>query len=71
MPETISPHKPINIQISKIWCKGCGICTGLCAKVLAMDGGKAIAANPSLCTGCRICETHCPDFAISIGVDVN
>ena len=72
MSETLPSRNPQNIQINKSWCKGCGICTGLCTKVLVMDGdGKAIAANPSLCTGCRICETHCPDFAISIGVDVN
>jgi 2-oxoglutarate ferredoxin oxidoreductase subunit delta len=65
-------RNPKNIQINKRCCKGCGICVGLCTKVLAMDSGsKAVASNPALCTGCRICETHCPDFAISIGVDVN
>jgi len=70
--ETMPHRNPKNIQINKSWCKGCGICAGLCSKVLAMDGGgKVFAANPSLCTACRICETHCPDFAISIGVDVN
>lgn len=72
MSATMPHRNPKNIYINKIWCKGCGICTGLCNKVLALDGdGKAFAANPSLCTGCRLCETHCPDFAITIEVDVN
>ncbi|MGI6493000.1 MAG: 4Fe-4S binding protein [Pelotomaculum sp.] len=61
-----------DIQITRVWCKGCGICTGFCPKkVLALDSeNKVIAAKPSLCVACRFCETHCPDFAISIGGDV-
>lgn len=72
MSEKMHQRNPRIIHINKNWCKGCGICTGFCDKVLAMDGsGKAFAANPSLCTGCLLCETHCPDFAITIEVDVN
>ena len=50
------------------WCKGCGICVAFCpTKVYDRDeGGKPLAARPDDCTGCRFCELHCPDFAITI-----
>lgn len=56
------------IMVKKQWCKGCGICTALCAKnVLVLDGrGKAVVANPTACTGCGRCEDHCPDMAIMV-----
>ncbi len=68
MAETIPNLCTQKIHINKNWCKGCGICASLCSKVLCMDSaGKAAVANEALCTGCRNCENHCPDFAISIG----
>lgn len=50
------------------WCKACGICIAFCpTKVYDRDeGGKPLAARPDDCTGCRFCELHCPDFAITI-----
>jgi 2-oxoglutarate ferredoxin oxidoreductase subunit delta len=40
--------------------------------VLAMDSrGKATVVNPAMCTGCRRCEYHCPDFAIHVGQEVS
>jgi len=56
------------IQVKRQWCKGCGICAALCERnVLVLDSrGKAVVANPDACTGCRKCETHCPDFAINV-----
>ncbi|NLI11687.1 indolepyruvate ferredoxin oxidoreductase subunit alpha [Pelotomaculum propionicicum] len=72
MVETVSAAYPKKIVINKKWCKGCGICAGLCPKVLAMsNGGKAIVVNQPLCTGCRRCESHCPDFAISLKVETD
>ncbi|PLX47950.1 MAG: hypothetical protein C0613_12395 [Desulfobulbaceae bacterium] len=50
------------------WCKSCGICVALCPKnVYEKDerGGPEIA-RPDDCIGCRVCELHCPDFAMSI-----
>jgi 2-oxoglutarate ferredoxin oxidoreductase subunit delta len=54
--------------IYRDWCKSCGICSSFCpTKVFDRDeGGKAVAARPDDCTGCRFCELHCPDFAITI-----
>jgi len=50
------------------WCKACGICIALCpAKVFKKNqDGKPVIKDPDACTGCRFCEFHCPDFAISI-----
>jgi 2-oxoglutarate ferredoxin oxidoreductase subunit delta len=49
-------------------CKACGICIALCpTKVFdADDGGRAVAARLEDCTVCRLCEWHCPDFAIEV-----
>lgn len=50
------------------WCKACGICTGFCPEdvFVKSDTGLPEIKNPDRCTGCRFCEFHCPDFALSI-----
>ena len=50
------------------WCKNCGICIAFCpADVFAeSDRSTPLIKDPDACTGCRFCEFHCPDFAISI-----
>lgn len=50
------------------WCKSCGICIALCPKKVydTNDTGGPVVARPDNCIGCRICEVHCPDFAMSI-----
>lgn len=61
--------KKHTININEKHCKACGICIGLCPKgVFGEDYlGKAIVNNPDQCTGCKICEIHCPDFCIEVG----
>jgi 2-oxoglutarate ferredoxin oxidoreductase subunit delta len=49
-------------------CKACGICRALCPRDVfdADERGYPVVARLSDCTVCRVCEYHCPDFAISI-----
>jgi len=57
--------------IFRDWCKACGICSAFCPKgVLGRsETGAPIIENPDACIGCRFCELHCPDFAITIRED--
>lgn len=56
------------------YCKGCAICVHLCPKkVLAISDKLNEYGNPypevcnfNACSVCRLCELHCPDFAIDI-----
>ena len=50
------------------WCKACGICIAFCPKkVFERDeSGKPVIKRPDDCNGCRFCELHCPDLAITI-----
>ena len=62
------------IQIQPVYCKGCGYCIDLCPKqVLARSEEMTNKGSfpPCVkeierCTGCRICENVCPDFAIYV-----
>lgn len=62
-------HKKQYTQtIFRDWCKACGICSAFCPrKVIGVDeGGGPEIVDPDSCIGCRFCELHCPDFAITI-----
>jgi 2-oxoglutarate ferredoxin oxidoreductase subunit delta len=50
------------------WCKSCGICHAFCPrKVIGLnDMGAPVIERPDECIGCRFCELHCPDFAITV-----
>ena len=50
------------------WCKKCGICSAFCPKKVIgkNEEGGPIFERPEDCIGCRFCELHCPDFAITI-----
>ena len=54
--------------IFKDWCKKCGICSSFCPKnVIGQDeDGGPVFERPEDCIGCRFCELHCPDFAITV-----
>ena len=63
-----------NIHVNADYCKGCDICVDVCPRgvlEISTDLSKRGVYPPrvrdlSLCTGCKICELHCPDFAIAI-----
>ncbi len=52
------------------WCKSCGLCTAFCVKQIIQTDptGLPFIAEKDMdsCSGCRFCEIHCPDFAITI-----
>ncbi len=54
--------------IFRDWCKSCGICAAFCPKQIIgrNSAGEPVVERPDDCIGCRFCETHCPDFAITI-----
>jgi len=61
------PHRFKHI-LFKDWCKACGICVAFCPKgVVGQDpDGTPVFERPQDCIGCRFCEFHCPDFAITV-----
>jgi len=73
-PDQSSQRKPkirkkhYDPGIINAWCKSCGICSEFCPqKVIGLnDMGAPVIERPDDCTGCRFCELHCPDFAITV-----
>jgi 2-oxoglutarate ferredoxin oxidoreductase subunit delta len=69
---------PMNkLHVNPTYCKGCLICVEACP-TKSIQPCKAINAQGYIlpeeddmrrCTGCRLCETVCPDFAIAIETD--
>ncbi|MGE4561128.1 MAG: ferredoxin family protein [Desulfobulbus sp.] len=67
--ETTPPvKKHFDVAFYHDWCKACGICIAFCPKkiILADRNGKPLVGEPDKCIGCRFCEMHCPDFAITV-----
>ena len=60
--------KRFNVAVVEKLCKACGLCIGMCpTKVFTADQyGKAVVENADACTGCLICEMHCPDFCVEV-----
>jgi 2-oxoglutarate ferredoxin oxidoreductase subunit delta len=56
------------VTIFPNWCKGCGLCVEFCPTgvLKQTESGRVVAENQELCTACRWCELHCPDFAIFV-----
>jgi indolepyruvate ferredoxin oxidoreductase beta subunit len=65
-----SPARAPQLEVVEGWCKGkaCGICVRVCPEAcLAISGAdKVEVVRPEACTGCRLCELLCPDFAIMV-----
>ena len=61
------------IEISREWCKGCGICVAFCPKEALMldESDKAVVKEENDCNVCGLCELLCPDLAIDIRDETN
>jgi indolepyruvate ferredoxin oxidoreductase, beta subunit len=73
VPNGASTHartRPATLEITPAWCKGraCEICVRVCPeRCLAIGpGDRVILTAADACTGCRLCELLCPDFAIVV-----
>ncbi|MBA7560013.1 NAD(P)H-quinone oxidoreductase subunit I, chloroplastic [subsurface metagenome] len=51
-------------------CKKCGVCVELCPRQVftISDEGYPEPSNIERCTGCKLCELWCPDYAIEVEV---
>ncbi len=57
------------IEIDEKRCRSCAICWEVCApEVLDHEAPlhKAVVVAEAQCTGCRLCEWMCPDWAIVV-----
>ena len=65
-------NKQVNkVEIYNGWCKKCGICIAFCPPQIleADEASYPLVREPEKCTGCKLCEIRCPDFAIFVDTD--
>ncbi len=61
--------RAFEISINETLCRSCAVCWEICAPdVLDFQPplNKAIVVSQDQCTGCRLCEWLCPDWAIVV-----
>ncbi len=60
--------KRFSLKVHKGPRKDCGICFAFCPKDNLKPGadGSPEFIEPESCTGCKLCEYMCPDFAIQV-----
>ena len=62
----------IEVVVYEEHCKSCALCIDICPRhVLAYKRPllKPIVVDIGACTGCRLCELLCPDWAISVEME--
>ena len=60
--------KSFRLNVYNERCKECGICFAFCPKdnLRTTEDGSPEFIDPENCTGCKLCEYMCPDFAIQV-----
>ncbi len=67
MPPSKTKKFRISIDVNEAWCKACNICADFCPEeVLELRGLAITVRDLEACTGCKMCELICPDFAIKV-----
>lgn len=58
----------VSIKIDERRCKQCGLCLYYCPQKVYIweKGAVPKPENLAVCTACKLCELHCPDFAIEV-----
>lgn len=71
------PKRVHAVVVDKNLCKGCHICISVCPHGV-LEKSKEVdnrgfylpeVVNLDACMACRLCEMHCPDFAIAVDAD--
>lgn len=63
--------REIDVLINGALCRACDLCVKLCPEDVLTSRpplGKAEVARIEECTGCRMCEFLCPDWAIFVDI---